>query len=128
MTKLIVAISLVLLYAAYSLIVYTKGTEVKNFSFSKKEQEAIKCGKQLYQQYNCQSCHQLYGLGGYLGPELTTAYSDKHRGEAYLRAMLQNGGNRMPDFKFNKKEVDELIAYLKYVDSTATPLRTASNQ
>ena len=128
MTKLFVAIFLVVLYAAYSLLVYTKGTDAGKFSFSEKEQKTIADGKRLYQEYNCQSCHQLYGLGGYLGPELTIAYSDKHRGETYMRAMLKTGGNRMPVFDFTKKEIDQLIAYLKYVDSTATPLRTASNQ
>ena len=128
MSKLIIAISLVVMYAVYSLMIYTKGTDVENLSFSKKEQETITSGKRLYQEYNCQSCHQLYGLGGYLGPELTTAYSDKHRGEAYMKAMLESGGNRMPDFNLSKKQIDQLIAYLKYVDSTATPIKTASNQ
>lgn len=115
------------MYAVYSVLVYTKGTEGEKIAFSQKEQQVIASGKQLYQQYNCQSCHQLYGLGGYLGPDLTTAYSDKHRGEAYMKAMLQSGGNRMPDFNFSKTEIEHLIAYLKYVDSTATPLRTANN-
>lgn len=127
MTKLIVAISLVVMYAGYSVLVYTKGTEVERISFSKKDEAAIAGGKRLYQQYNCQSCHQLYGLGGYLGPELTTAASDKHRGEAYMRALLQSGGSRMPDFHFTKTEIDHLIAYLKYVDSTATPLKTTGS-
>ena len=69
------------------------------------------------------SCHQVYGLGGYLGTDLTKAYSDKRRGEAYMRALLQSGGNRMPDFKFNKNQVDALIAYLKYVDQTAASVK-----
>jgi len=127
MAKIATASILILLYAGYSLLIYTKGTR-EDLSFSQSEKMIIAKGKTLYQEHNCQSCHQLYGLGGYLGPDLTTAYSDKKRGEAYVRAMLQSGGNRMPRFHFSKEQTDQLIAYLKYVDSTAAPLRTASNQ
>ena len=127
MAKIATASILILLYAGYSLLIYTKGTQ-EDFSLSETEKTIIAKGKALYQQHNCQSCHQLYGLGGYLGPDLTTAYSDKPRGEAYMRAMLQSGGNRMPRFHFSKDETDQLISYLKYVDSTATPLRTASKR
>jgi nitric oxide reductase subunit C len=81
---------------------YTKGTE-KDFSVSAGEQMKIKTGSDLFQQYNCTSCHQLYGLGGYLGPELTTAYSDPGRGEMYMKAFLKAGGPRMPNFHFKKK-------------------------
>ncbi len=127
MSRTIIILSLFALYAGYSLLVYTRGTQSK-LSFSPAEQQKINAGKQLYQQKNCQACHQIYGLGGYLGPELTTAYSDKTRGEPYLRAMLAVGSNRMPNFHFSTREIDELIAYLKYVDTTATPIKTASRQ
>ena len=32
---------------------------------------------------------RFFGLGGYLGPELTTAISDKTRGEAYVKAFYR---------------------------------------
>lgn len=118
MVKIVIFISLFLSYVIYSLVVYTKGTE-KNISFSVTEQKKINLGKALFQKHNCISCHQLYGLGGYLGPELTTAYTDKYRGEAYMRAFLKNGGPRMPNFNFSKEEIDAVISFLKYVDSTA---------
>lgn len=117
MIKLISCILLFTLYAGYSALVYTRGTE-SPLAFAPEEQQKIQDGKQLYQQKNCQACHQLYGLGGYLGPELTTAYSDKNSGERFIRAMLKAGGNRMPDFHFTASEIDALTAYLKYVDAT----------
>jgi len=118
MVKVVVFGSLFGLYLLYSIIVYTRGT--KNIVVpAAEEQVLINKGKQLFQQYNCIACHQLYGLGGYLGPELTTAYSDKSRGELYMKAFLKAGGQRMPNFHFNDEDVNALISYLKYVDATA---------
>jgi nitric oxide reductase subunit C len=122
MIKLATLAILLITYIGYSALVYTKGTQ-SLLSFTKEEQQKISEGKQLYQQKNCQACHQIYGLGGYLGPELTTAYSDRHRGEAFMRALLSAGGNRMPNFHFSPSQIDALIAYLKYVDTTAAPLK-----
>ena len=66
------------------------------------------------------SLSQLYGLGGFLGPELTTAWSDPAKGELYMRSILKHGGLRMPDFKLSEHQIDCVLSYLKYVDSTAT--------
>ena len=30
-------------------------------------------GRALWHRRNCQSCHQIYGFGGFLGPDLTNA-------------------------------------------------------
>lgn len=124
MIRVVILCLLIIFFFGYSFLVYTKGTE-STLSFTNIEQQQINAGKQLYQQKNCQACHQIYGLGGYLGPELTTAYSDKNRGEPFMKALLTVGSNRMPNFHFSTKEIDELIAYLKYVDTTATPIKTA---
>jgi nitric oxide reductase subunit C len=110
---------LFLSYVAFTAIVYTKGTD-KNEKYSVEEQQQIKRGKELFQKHNCSSCHQLYGLGGYLGPELTTAWSDKHRGKEYMKVLLIAGGPRMPKYNFSEKEINSIIAYLRYVDSTAS--------
>mgnify|MGYP003575140125 CR=1 FL=1 len=122
MNKVRLLLLLLVSYACYSFAIYTKGTE-SPITLTTEAQRQVSLGKQLYQQYNCSACHQIYGLGGYLGPELTTAYSDKARGEAYIRALLQAGGNRMPNFHFNPQQIDALIAYLKYVDTTASPIK-----
>jgi nitric oxide reductase subunit C len=122
MIRVVILLLLIVLFCGYSLLVYTKGTESR-LSFTSIEQQKINDGKHIYQQYNCQACHQIYGLGGYLGPELTTAYSDKKRGKNFMKAMLQAGGKRMPNFNFSTPQIDALIAYLKYVDTTATPIK-----
>lgn len=116
--KMVIFLVLFTAYAAYSAVVYTMGTK-SDIVLSKTEWEQVNRGKLLFQQYNCTSCHQLYGLGGYLGPELTTAYSDAGRGELQMRSFLKNGGIRMPNFHFPEKDIDALISFLKYVDETA---------
>lgn len=122
MVKVVVFGFLFGLYLLYSIIVYTRGT--KNIVVpAAEEQVQINKGKLLFQQYNCIACHQVYGLGGYLGPELTTAYSDKNRGELYMKAFLKAGGQRMPNFHFNDEDINTLISYLKYVDATAVTYR-----
>lgn len=105
-------------FVIYSFVVYTKGTDIE-ISFSYIEQTRINNGKLLFQKHNCISCHQLYGLGGYLGTELTTAWSDPFRGEKYIKAFLQNGSIRMPNFHFKNTEINDILGYLRYVDSTA---------
>jgi nitric oxide reductase subunit C len=115
MNKLLFFALLFCSYAAYSAWVYTKGTD--RASEMTPHQQA---GKHIYQQYNCQSCHQIFGLGGYLGPELTTVISDKTRGELYAKTFIENGGGTyMPNFHLAPSQVDALVDYLKYVDANA---------
>ncbi len=118
MSKIWIFACLFGLYLLYSFTVYTKGTE-QHIPLPATTQLQVNKGKQLFQQYNCVACHQLYGLGGYLGPELTTAYSDPGRGETYMKVFLQSGSRTMPDFHLNNDDVNALISYLKYVDETA---------
>ena len=118
MVKILAFITLFISYLIYSGFVYSIGTESTVIP-NKEEQLTVTKGKALYEKYNCVSCHQLYGLGGYLGPELTTAYSDPQRGELFMKALLQAGGRRMPNFHFNENEISAIITYLKYVDATA---------
>ena len=106
-------------YLVYSSWVYTHGTDTVP-DMTAQQQE----GKLIFEKNNCNSCHQLFGLGGFLGPELTTVISDRQRGPLYARALLRAGGSRMPDFHFSDKEVDALISFFQYVDSTATTYKT----
>ncbi len=75
-------------------------------------------GQDLYQDYNCAACHQFYGLGGYMGPDLTNVISE--RGEAYSGAFIAAGTVSMPNFNLDTDEVAALVAYLAFVDQTGT--------
>lgn len=77
-------------------------------------------GKLVYQKYNCQSCHQLYNLGGYLGPDLTNCYSAPGKGELFIRAMLVTGTKQMPVFKIPEDEIVALLAFFRQLDKTGS--------
>lgn len=90
---------------------------------NKHEHELVLQGKQLWQQHNCSACHQIYGLGGYLGPDVTNVISAKGKGEVYARAIMQYGTATMPDYKLQATEVDALIAFLRHTDQTGKASR-----
>lgn len=115
--RLIMAI-LITGFFIYTIVVYTFGTkEDKGIEYA--TASAIE-GKYLFQKYNCSSCHQIYGLGGYIGPDLTNAVSRYKGSRIYINAMLQNGSERMPRFDLKKEEINSIIDYLIYIDKTGT--------
>ena len=75
-------------------------------------------GKMLWQQHNCSSCHQLYGLGGYLGPDLTNVISTKGKGREYAAAIMKSGTQVMPYFHLNETEIEALLAFLEQADKS----------
>lgn len=79
---------------------------------------SITNGWKIWQSKNCQSCHQLYGLGGYMGPDLTNTASDKNKGKKYMHTLIKYGSGRMPDFQLTDTEVQNVIAFLSWVDKS----------
>ena len=80
--------------------------------------DAARRGQQAFQEYNCIACHQFYGLGGYMGPDLTNVVSN--RGEQYARVFIANGTTSMPNLGLTPQETDDVVAYLGFVDKTGT--------
>ena len=110
--KILAMILLVAGFLTYSGILYSNLPAKDNSTTLQME------GKMTWQRYNCGSCHQVYGLGGYLGPDLTNTYSIK--GPAYIRAFLQHGTRVMPDFGLNESEMTALVAYLQCIDQSGS--------
>lgn len=102
------------LFLVYNFFIYTDSSAYGNVHLSEK---AIR-GENLWLKNNCNSCHQIYGLGGYLGPDLTNVYSFRQNNDAYLKAMFNSGIKTMPLFQFNESEKEELLQFLKEVDQT----------
>jgi nitric oxide reductase subunit C len=110
-TKLLIFGLLATTFLFYSYILYQSDKPEPEHA-NKLAQE----GKILWQQKNCQACHQLYGLGGHLGPDLTNVSG--RRPEAYIQAILKVGTPVMPNFHLTKKEINELIEFFKYTNTT----------
>lgn len=107
--------TLCVVFIFYSGYVYTKGTTAAHLS---PMSEIERQGAEVFQKYNCVACHQFYGLGGYMGPDLTNAISN--RGEAVARAFIMSGTATMPNLGLAPEEVDAVVAYLSFVDKTGT--------
>ena len=104
------------LFLVYSFSIYlTPINEKSKTSFDIKTASE---GRLVWQKYNCQSCHQLYGLGGYLGPDLTNIYSVKGKGELWIKALLKSGTTQMPSFQLTLEEETKLIEFLKSTDAS----------
>lgn len=78
--------------------------------------ESVIAGRNTWQQKNCQGCHQLYGLGGYMGPDLTNITGTK--GLTSARVFIKYGTGRMPNMQLSDSEVNNLVAFLSWVDKT----------
>lgn len=102
--------ALFIAFILYSFMVYRGGTCADGCRPSGAELR----GMGIWQDRNCQACHQLYGLGGYMGPDLTdaTSRSDAQR----LRTFIRFGTGRMPAHDLTDVQLDELVAYLNWVD------------
>jgi nitric oxide reductase subunit C len=113
----IVFISLCLLFVWYTLSIYSAAGGNKSVAF---DSHKAASGRLVWQKYNCQVCHQLYGLGGYLGPDLTNVYSAKGKGGDYIKAIVISGTKQMPGFQLAETEMGELLEFLKSTDNSGS--------
>ena len=113
--KIIITIGLFIIFTFYSIILYT--SVYKN---DQSTNDTNHDGKLIWQKYNCGACHQIYGLGGYLGPDLTNIYSRSKQNEGYIKSVIQTGVRQMPAFNMSDNEMTALLAYLKGLDATGT--------
>lgn len=103
-------------FLGYSLSIYLKPMFINESILFNKHSAAN--GRLVWQKYNCQACHQLYGLGGYLGPDLTNIISDPSKGEVLVRAMIKSGTKQMPAYTPANTELEDLIEFLKAADAS----------
>ncbi len=87
-------------------------------------------GKQLFFAHTCVNCHTIEGTEAEatIGPDLTHIASRKEIGggvlensTANLKLWMKNPqaikpGSKMPDFNFNDRQVDQLVAYLESLE------------
>lgn len=104
-------------FLLYTFSVYFIGGKSQLATHSNIE-EQVQSGKLVWQKYNCQSCHQFYGLGGYLGPDITNLMSQEGKGPLFLKAMVEVGTKQMPSFKLSEHEMNDLTQFFIEMDKT----------
>lgn len=111
-------IPLTVCYLVYSFFLYRPSFSSKKVKEYKNEL-AIN-GRLIFQKYNCQDCHQLYGLGGYLGPDLTNVYDKYNGNNEALKAFFKGGMKQMPEFNLRSYEEKELIEFFKMTNASGS--------
>jgi len=109
-------IILFIAFITYSFMVYSY-CDKRNTNESIPNKQAL-AGWKTWQAKNCQSCHQIYGLGGYLGPDLTNVTADPAKNEIYLRTFIKYGTGKMPNFHLDDSEINHLLAFLNWVNKS----------
>lgn len=109
-------------YITLSIVAYTDYPRSdSNPSLTDLERE----GQGVWRRANCQACHQIYGFGGFLGPDLTNRVTDQTPDKEF-QAILESGTDVMPAFQLPPAEQAQVLAFLRAVDRTGrsqpTPL------
>lgn len=73
-------------------------------------------GQAVWRKNNCQSCHQLYGFGGFLGPDLTNSIDNLS--PERLSAILTEGLGQMPAFELDPDDQHRIGVFLRELDQT----------
>jgi len=114
-----IPITFVLLSAAF--LLFSWGIYLDENNYENKpagyDSELQKEGRLVWQKHNCHVCHQLYGLGGFLGPDLTNV-ADK--GYFYMDAFLKTGTASMPSFDLSEEETKQLFEFLKATNASGS--------
>ena len=76
--------------------------------------EAAVRGRQIWHKNACQVCHQIYGNGGFLGPDLTNVASRVD--EARFDQILTTGSGQMPAFDMSREQIADMRAYFSALD------------
>lgn len=80
-------------------------------------------GQAVWRDHNCQACHQIFGFGGFLGPDLTNAFP--RLDQARLDTILTQGSGLMPAFGLAADERAALACYLEELDRTGVGVARA---
>ena len=86
--------------------------------------DSVVRGKHIWETRNCIGCHTLLGEGAYFAPELGNVY--KRRGGEFIKAWIKAqpthvpGRRQMPQFNLSEEQLDDLVAFFKYVSEINT--------
>ncbi len=92
----------------------------------------VAAGKRIWERNACFDCHTLYGEGARYAPELKNVWK-KYDGDKNPKAATEglkawfasmptgvDDRHQMPNFHFNDKQLDEIIAFLRWTGEIDT--------
>jgi len=119
--------SLLACFVGQTVLVYTDETADRTPPLSELALE----GRHIWHDYNCQACHQLYGFGGFLGPDLTNA-GPRLAASDHLTKVLTEGPNegisQMPAFWMNEDQIAALEQFFIELNETGVGVPHAFKQ
>jgi cbb3-type cytochrome oxidase cytochrome c subunit len=79
-------------------------------------------GKQIFETKSCTTCHSINGVGGVVGPDLTTIglrRNKKWHIQHLISPRLMVSDSIMPDFPYSRSELESLAAYFKELNEVS---------
>lgn len=115
--------SLIVLFVLQTFLTWTSATTVPEGAGTLNA-EAIR-GRTYFNEFNCTACHQFYGLGGHLGPDLTNVTIAEGKGSAYAKGIILHGTASMPAPGVDLEKADAIVAYLEAMAASGPyPIRS----
>ncbi len=108
--KLAMLATLLVCFIAQTLLVYADSSHPSPLS------ESAVLGRKIWHERNCQACHQTYGFGGFLGPDLTNV-AQRLDFDQFLTRLAQ-GQDQMPIVDLEPDQALNLWQYLEEVSLT----------
>lgn len=108
---------MVFLLAAYVIVSFFAYTDVPREDATPPLTDRERRGLEVFRSRNCHVCHQIYGFGGFLGPDLTNRVTDETLPEEF-DSLLTYGSGRMPALRLSAGDREAVVAYLAAVNRT----------
>ena len=108
----------------YLVLTYDSWQQIPKRDHADQMTPAVIAGKYLVDTHDCIGCHTINGEGSYYAPELGNVY--KRRGGAFIEAWIRAqptgvaGRRQMPQFNFSQVQLDDIVAYLKWLSNVDT--------
>ncbi len=102
-------------FLALSGLVYRDQPDANPGAFAALSEAGVQ-GLSVWRAENCHTCHQLYGFGGYLGPDLTHVAARTDEGT--FRQIVRVGVGAMPGADLTDETIRDLFGFLTEMDQS----------
>lgn len=96
-----------LLITLYCLLIYSFRSVHPKKDFSVEAQ----MGYLVWQKNKCFACHKIYGLGGFIAPDLTSI--TQRLDQKTFEHIIKKGTRNMPRYSLTKKEINHLYSFFE---------------